>query len=92
MAIQGASVGMRAVAQRRATCRQFGISHRRSTDGNVGTRLKGRPVWRISQPPSAVAPAMSQEVVSKILYLWQTAHFDPGTIADYLKRFHQEIW
>ena len=74
------------------TCRHFGISRqafyrwkrRFETHGAAG--LADRP-----STPHRSPKATPREVVSKILYLRQTYHFGPGKIADYLKRFHQQV-
>jgi transposase InsO family protein len=72
------------------TCRRFGLSRksfykwkRRFLEhGEAG--LADRP-----RTPRRFPRATRPEVVGKILYLRQHYHFGPGTIADYLKRFHQ---
>jgi len=72
------------------TCRRFGISRtafyrwkcRYDTHGAV--ELCDRP-----RTPHRSPRATARVVVEKILYLREQYHFDPGRIADYLKRFHQ---
>ena len=71
------------------TCRHFGISrktfykwrqrHREHGDAGLADRARA---------PRHSPRATSADVVSKILYLRQHYHFEPGKIAAYLKRFH----
>ena len=71
------------------TCRHFGISRktfykwrqRHGEHGDAGLADRARA-------PRHSPRATSADVVSKILYLRQHYHFEPGKIAAYLKRFH----
>ena len=72
------------------TCRHFGISRqtfykwKRRHDAHGDAGLSDR-----STRPHRSPRETPTEVVSKVLYLRQNYHFGPGTIASYLRRFHQ---
>jgi transposase InsO family protein len=71
-------------------CRHFGISRKTfykwkaRYDAHGAAGLCDRPRAPLRSPGATPA-----DVVRKILSLRQQYHFGPGTIADYLKRFHQ---